>query len=103
MTENTPIREICEQYELTQAGLAKRFGIPIRTVEQWCTGKRQPPEYVVAMIRDLLDNEVQHGKWIYASGYNTCSICKKEVSEYDDSGRSQYFYRCPSCGSIMDK
>ena len=57
MNESTPIREICERYELTQAGLAKRFGIPIRTVEQWCTGKRQPPEYVVAMIRTILELE----------------------------------------------
>lgn len=57
MAENTPIREICEQYELTQAGLAKRFGIPIRTVEQWCTGKRQPPDYVVRMIRTILEYE----------------------------------------------
>ena len=57
MAEQTPIREICEQHELTQAGLAKRFGIPIRTVEQWCTGKRQPPEYVVAMIGRILELE----------------------------------------------
>ena len=57
MSEPTPLREICEQYGLTQAGLAKRFGIPIRTVEQWCTGKRQPPDDVVAMIRTILEYE----------------------------------------------
>ena len=56
MPDVTPIRDICEQYELTQAGLAKRFGIPIRTVEQWCTGKRRPPEYVVRMIRTILEH-----------------------------------------------
>ena len=57
MDEKTPIREICEQYGLTQAALAQRFGIPLRTVEQWCTGRRQAPDYVVAMIQTILEYE----------------------------------------------
>ena len=60
MAENTPIREICEQYGLTQAALAQRFGIPLRTVEDWATGKRKPPPYVVAMIQRIL--ELEKGK-----------------------------------------
>ena len=55
--EKTPIREICEQYGLTQASLGQRFGIPLRTVEQWCTGRRQAPNYVVSMIQTILDQE----------------------------------------------
>ena len=59
MADKTPIRVLCEQYGLTQAGLAKRFGIPLRTVEQWSTGRRQAPVYVVAMIQRILELEKQ--------------------------------------------
>lgn len=55
--EKTPVRKICEQYGLTQAALAQRFGIPLRTVEDWATGKRKPPSYVVAMMERILELE----------------------------------------------
>lgn len=48
------IREICEKSGLTQTALAKRFGIPLRTVQDWCAGRRNPPEYVTNMICELL-------------------------------------------------
>ena len=54
MAELTPVRELCQEHGLTQRALATRFGIPIRTVEQWCTGKRRCPEYVVRMMAELL-------------------------------------------------
>ena len=57
MAEQTPIRKICDEFQFTQVGLSKRFGIPIRTVENWCRGNRQPPAYVVNMIRTILENE----------------------------------------------
>lgn len=57
MTENTPIRELCREFRLTQRALADRFGIPLRTVEDWSAGKRKPPDYVVAMIRTILEYE----------------------------------------------
>ena len=51
------IREICEEYELSQTELAKRFGIPLRTVQNWHSGVRIPPPYVVDMIERILKNE----------------------------------------------
>lgn len=57
MSENTPIRELCREFKLTQRALADRFGIPLRTVEQWSTGKRQPPDYTMRMIRTILEYE----------------------------------------------
>lgn len=50
------IREIWENSGLTQTELAKKLEIPIRTIEQWCTGKRKPPEYVIKMIEKLLQS-----------------------------------------------
>ena len=49
------IKEICEKYGLTQAALTKRFGIPTRTVQDWYAGRRNPPDYVVAMMVELLE------------------------------------------------
>lgn len=51
------IREICEKYNLSQTELSKRFGIPLRTVQNWHSGVRNPPPYVVAMIEKILDKE----------------------------------------------
>lgn len=53
------IREICEKYKISQSGLARRFGIPLRTVQGWYLGERKPPEYVARMIVELLDKEVE--------------------------------------------
>ena len=44
------IREICDRYGLTQTALAKRFDIPLRTVQDWHAEKRVPPPYVVKMM-----------------------------------------------------
>lgn len=51
------IREICEEYSLSQTELSKRFGIPLRTVQNWHGGVRIPPPYVVDMIERILKNE----------------------------------------------
>jgi DNA-binding transcriptional regulator YiaG len=50
------IKEICEKYGFTQTALAQRFNIPLRTVQDWHSGRRTPPEYVVNMMVELLDN-----------------------------------------------
>lgn len=55
------IKEICEQYSIGQSALARRFGIPIRTVQQWYAGDRTPPPYVVAMIKEILEFESNTG------------------------------------------
>jgi DNA-binding transcriptional regulator YiaG len=51
------IREICEEYELSQTELSRRFLIPLRTVQNWHSGVRIPPPYVVAMIERILEKE----------------------------------------------
>ena len=49
------IKEICEKYHLSQTALAKRFGIPLRTVQNWHSGVRPTPAYIVRMIDELLE------------------------------------------------
>lgn len=97
------IKELCLKFSIGQSELSRRFGIPLRTVQHWYSGERKPPDYVVRMIRDLLEGAVKHGKWIYNDGDNTCSVCRKEVTEHDDYGRKQWFNYCPHCGAKMDE
>lgn len=53
------IKEICQKYNLGQTALSRRFGIPLRTVQQWYAGDRNPPPYVVDMITWILDQETE--------------------------------------------
>lgn len=51
------IKELCDKYTQTQTGLSKRFGIPLRTVQGWYLGERNPPAYVVLMMDELLAHD----------------------------------------------
>lgn len=53
------IKDICTEYNLSQTALAKRFGIPLRTVQDWYAGRRVPPEYVIGMMIEILEKEQQ--------------------------------------------
>jgi transcriptional regulator with XRE-family HTH domain len=51
------IRDICKEYGYSQTALAKRFGIPLRTVQNWHGGQREPAPYVVPMMDEILSAE----------------------------------------------
>lgn len=36
--------------QLTQAEFANRYGIPLRSVENWEGEKRRPPEYLISLL-----------------------------------------------------
>lgn len=57
MTEKTSIKSLCEKFNLSQSEVSKRFEIPYRTVQDWYSGRRVPPEYVTAMIEQICTNE----------------------------------------------
>ena len=48
------IKELCTEYGLGQTELARRFNIPLRTIQNWHAGVRNPPDYVVSMMDELL-------------------------------------------------
>lgn len=49
------IREIREKTGLSQAKFGERYGIPTRTIENWETGSRVPPQYVVELLRRVVE------------------------------------------------
>ena len=55
--EAPTIKEICQTYKISQAALSRRFDIPIRTVEDWHAGRRNPPDYVIRMMIQLLNED----------------------------------------------
>lgn len=52
------IKQLCEEYSITQTELARRYGIPLRSVQDWHAGRRTPPPYVVKMLDELLGRRV---------------------------------------------
>ena len=48
------VKDICRSAGLTQSALAARFGIPKRTVENWCSGVNKCPDYTRRMMCELL-------------------------------------------------
>lgn len=48
------VNDIATAAGLSHRKLAERFCIPVRTVEDWCSGKRTPPDYVRLMMQELL-------------------------------------------------
>lgn len=51
------IKDLCEEYGYSQTRLAERFGIPLRTVQNWHGGQREPAPYLVPMMEDILKRE----------------------------------------------
>lgn len=49
------IKDLCAQYGLSQSALARRFNIPLRTLQDWYSERRTPPAYVVEMMAQLLE------------------------------------------------
>ena len=54
ITRLTP-RELIAEAGLNQSKFARRFNIPLRTVQDWCGERRKMPEYLKFMVAELLD------------------------------------------------
>ena len=50
------IKEMRMKLDMTQEMFSKRYNIPKRTIENWESGKRTPPAYVL----EMLENAVRH-------------------------------------------
>lgn len=51
----TPFKDILDGYGLSKAEFSRRFCIPIRTVEDWYSGKRKMPEWAKKLIIEKLE------------------------------------------------
>lgn len=56
------IREMRTQLGDTQGEFAARYHIPFRTIQNWETGTRRPPEYVVALLEQRVESDLINRK-----------------------------------------
>ncbi len=52
------IRELRELLNETQNGFSARYGIPIRTLQNWEAGIRKPPEYIEFLLEERVKNDI---------------------------------------------
>ena len=52
------IRDMRKQLGDTQSEFAKRYNIPFRTVQNWETGMRKPPEYILELLKARIKEDI---------------------------------------------
>lgn len=52
------VKEMREKLGITQEIFAQRYNIPKRTIENWESGKRTPPAYVLEMLQKAVEHHV---------------------------------------------
>lgn len=56
------IREMRNRFGDTQSEFAERYHIPFRTIQNWETGVREPPEYVVNLLESRVEADLANRK-----------------------------------------
>ena len=76
------IREMRAQLGDTQSEFSARYHIPFRTVQNWETGMRKPPEYVSDLLEQRIKEDLTNRK--------TLSLPKYDPQKKDLPSRSSY-------------
>lgn len=76
------IREMRTRLGDTQSEFAARYNIPFRTVQNWETGKRKPPEYIMYLLEQRTKEDLLNRK--------TFSLPKYDPQKRDLPKRSDY-------------
>ena len=55
------LKEMRKLLGLSQAALGKKYNIPVRTIEQWESGRRKAPIYVLELLERVVieDSEAE--------------------------------------------
>ena len=75
------IREMRTRLGDTQSEFAARYNIPFRTVQNWETGMRKPPEYIVNLLEQRIKDDLVNRKTIALPKYDTQ---KKDLPKRSD-------------------
>lgn len=56
------LKEMRKLLGLSQAAFGKKYNIPVRTIEQWESGRRKAPVYVLELLERVVteDSEAEH-------------------------------------------
>ena len=75
------IRELRQQLGYTQSEFAERYKIPFRTIQNWETGLRKPPEYLVTLLENQVLEDLVNRKTALLPRYDTH---KKDLPKRSD-------------------
>ena len=56
-----PFLTLLSEAGISQSACARRFGVPLRTVQNWASGQRACPDYTLKMMRELLQRDAAAG------------------------------------------
>lgn len=76
------IREMRTALGVTQSEFATRYNIPFRTVQNWETGLRKPPEYIMNLLESRISEDLINRK--------TAMLPKYDIHKPDLPKRSDY-------------
>lgn len=79
MTKSEEIRKILG---ISRAAFSRKYNIPIRTLEDWDAGKKNPPDYVLDMLERIV-NEDKEGKDMNELTMDRIRIAKMLLAEKD--------------------
>lgn len=75
------INELRNMLGITQSEFAARYNIPLRTVQNWETGKRIPPTYIIELLETRIKSDLINRKTIKLPKY---SKIKKNLPKRND-------------------
>ena len=64
------IREMRRRLGDTQSEFAARYNIPFRTVQNWETGMRKPPEYIINLLEQRIKDDLVNRKTVTLPKYD---------------------------------
>ena len=64
------IREMRKLLGNTQSEFAARYNIPFRTIQNWETGKRTPPEYIINLLEHRVREDLINRKTVVLPRYD---------------------------------
>lgn len=76
------IREMRTRLGITQNEFAARYSIPFRTVQNWETGLRKPPEYVVDLLEQRTKRDLINRKTVSLPKYDPRKSNLPKRSDY---------------------
>ena len=75
------IRELRNQLGDTQSEFAERYNIPFRTIQNWETGVRKPPEYIMQLLESRIMADLVNRKTVLLPKYD---VQKKDLPKRGD-------------------
>lgn len=76
------IREMRHRLGDTQAEFALRYHIPFRSIQNWETGTRKPPEYILRLLEQQVEEDLINRKTIVLPKYDSKKLNLPKRSDF---------------------